>query len=59
MKRGPSTRNRSKLDEQTNFMMTKEEKQELLDFCDEKQWSVSQACRYLVRKALATEERGD
>ena len=46
-------KSREPLDQQTNFMSTKTEKERLLEFCDELGMSISQACRYLVKKGLA------
>lgn len=56
MDRNPTRNPRPKLDQQNNFMSTKEERQAVLDFADRKDWSTSKALRYLVMKGLATEE---
>jgi hypothetical protein len=50
---------RQKRDQQTNFMMTKDEKERLLRFVERRMSTVSDTCRYLILKGLATEEEGD
>jgi len=59
MSRDPAPAGRQKRDQQTNFVMTKEEKADLLAFAERRMMSVSNAVRYLVMKGLATEEEGD
>ena len=56
--RTPTRKPRPKLDQQNNFMSTREEKEAVIAFADRKDWSISQALRYLVMKGLATEDEG-
>lgn len=58
MSNRPATR-KPKRDQQTNFVMSVEEKQRLHAFADRRDWSISQACRYLILKGLATEDEGE
>ena len=46
-------------DQQTNFVMTKDEKERLQIFADRRGMSVSAMVRYLVLKGLATEDEGE
>lgn len=45
-----------KRDQQTNFMLTKEEKARLEAWRNRRGMSVSAACRYLILMGLATDE---
>lgn len=45
-----------KRDQQTNFMLTKEEKARLDDWRNRRGMSTSAACRFLILMGLATEE---
>jgi hypothetical protein len=55
----PIRRQKPKLDQQNNFLSTREEKEQLHAFADRKGWSLSQSLRYLVNKGLATEDEGE
>lgn len=57
--RAPTRKPKPKLDQQNNFLSTREEKETLIAFADRKDWSLSQACRYLIMKGLATEDEGE
>jgi hypothetical protein len=48
-----------KRDQQTNFMLTKDERDALVRFAERRMWTVSAACRYLIVKGLATEDEGE
>jgi len=50
---------RQKRDQQTNFMLTIDEKHRLHAFADRMGMSISNACRYLINKGLATEDEGE
>jgi len=39
--------------QQTNFMLTADEKMQLHQFADEMGMSISTACRYLIKKGLS------
>lgn len=45
--------------QQTNFMLTKDEKERLIAFVERRMSTVSDACRYLILKGLAAEEEGE
>lgn len=55
----PTRKPRPKLDQQNNFLSTREEKESLIAFADRKDWSLSKALRYLVMKGLATEDESE
>lgn len=50
---------RKRRDQQTNFVLTLDEKAQLHQFADRMGLSVSAACRYLIKKGLATEDEGE
>lgn len=56
MSRGPTGKPNARMDQQNNFLCTRAEREELEAFARRKDWSISKACRYLIIKALATEE---
>lgn len=59
MSRDPAPTGKQKRDQQTNFMLTKDEKAELHAFAARRMMSISNACRYLIMKGLATEDEGE
>jgi antitoxin component of RelBE/YafQ-DinJ toxin-antitoxin module len=59
MSRGQVPNRRSKRDQQTNFMLSVQEKERLHAFADRMGMSISTACRYLINKALTIEEEGE
>ena len=48
-----------KRDQQTNFMLTKEEKERFDAWRNHRGMSQSAACRYFVLKGLALEDQGE
>ena len=53
--RGSEPVRKPRRDQQTNFMLTKDEKDQLMRFVERRMTSVSDACRYLILKGLETE----
>lgn len=59
MAKESTPRRRQPRNKQTNFMLTADEKDQLVQFAERRMSTVSDACRYLIMKGLATEEEGD
>ena len=56
MSRDPRPTGKQRRDQQTTFMLTKDEKERLLAFVERRMSTVSDACRYLVLRGLEQEE---
>jgi hypothetical protein len=59
MSRDPAPTRKQRRDQQTNFMLTLDEKAQLHAFAERRMMTISNACRYLIMKGLATEDEGE